>query len=88
MGTARRRLAVMTVVLTMSILLAPWAVAVALAWAAHRSNGLRFGLDQFPVSAPMRGRLSGADAPRMARELDAIRTRFDDVRPTGRREKQ
>ena len=69
----------MTVVLTFSILIAPFAVAAAIAWGARRSDGLRTGLDQFRVSAPMRGRLSGAnsDAPRMAHELDAIRTRFE-----------
>jgi hypothetical protein len=69
----------MTVLLTLFILLAPFAVAVALAWAAKRSNALRIGVDQFWVSAPMRGRLSsdGVDMPRMAHELDAIRTRFE-----------
>ena len=69
----------MTVLLTLSILISPFAVAAALAWAAHRSRGLRIGLDQFRVSAPMRGRLSGdtSDMPRMAHELDAIRTRFE-----------
>lgn len=69
----------MTVVLTFFILMAPFAVAALMAWAAHRTDGLRVGLDQFRVSAPMRGRLSGggADAPRMEHELDAIRTRFE-----------
>jgi hypothetical protein len=69
----------MTVLLTLLMLLAPFAVAMALAWAAKRSHSLRFGLDQFRVAAPMRGRLSGdgVDAPRMAHELDAIRTRFE-----------
>ena len=65
-------------VLSCLILMAPFVVAVALGWAAHRSGGLRLGLDQFRVSAPMRGRLSGenSDAVRMEHELDAIRTRF------------
>lgn len=69
----------MTVLLTFSILMAPFVVAVMLGWAAHRSDGFRLGLDQVRVSAPMRGRLSGdsTDAPRMAREIDAIRTRFE-----------
>ena len=69
----------MTVLITLSILVAPFVVAVALGWAAHRSAGLRVSLDQFRVSAPMRGRLSGdsPDAPRTQHELDAIRTRFE-----------
>ncbi|HUL98760.1 MAG TPA: hypothetical protein VLU24_04935 [Mycobacterium sp.] len=69
----------MTVLITLSILMAPFAVAVVLGWAAHRSAGLRVGVGQFLVSAPMRGRLSGdsSDAPRMQHELDAIRTRFE-----------
>ncbi|HZQ30767.1 MAG TPA: hypothetical protein VFB19_03425 [Mycobacterium sp.] len=69
----------MTFFLTVSILMAPFAVAAAIAWIAHRSAGLRVGLDQFRVSAPMRGRLcsESSDAPRMAHELDAIRTRFE-----------
>ena len=69
----------MTVLITLSILMAPFAVTVALGWAAHRSIGVRINLDQFRVSAPTRGRLSGGspDAPRMQHELDAIRTRFE-----------
>jgi hypothetical protein len=49
--------------------MAPFVVAVALGWAAHRSDGIRGG----------RGRLSGdsSDALRMEHELDAIRTRFE-----------
>ena len=52
-----------------SILMAPLVVAVALGWAAHRSDGIRRG----------RGRLSGdsSDAIRMEHILDAIRTRFE-----------
>jgi len=70
----------MNLVLTFSILMAPFVLAVALSWAAHRSDGgLRIGIDQFRVSAPMRGRLSSdtSDDPRMEHELDAIRTRFE-----------
>ncbi|HEY7052568.1 MAG TPA: hypothetical protein VH496_10630 [Mycobacterium sp.] len=72
----------MSVLLTISTLMAPFVAAAAVAWAAHRGHGLRIGLDQFWVSAPMRGRLCGdnTDAPRIARELDAIRTRFEGVR--------
>jgi hypothetical protein len=55
----------MTVALTFSVLMAPSVIAVALGWAAHRSDGFRLGLgDTF-------------DAPRMVHELDAIRTRFE-----------
>ena len=61
----------MTVVLTFSILMAPFVIAVVLGWAAHRSDGFRVGLDQFRVSG------GGSDVPRMEHELDAIRTRFE-----------
>jgi hypothetical protein len=73
-------------VLSLLILLSPFVIAVALGWAAHRSDGLRPGLDQFRVSAPMYGRLSagGADALRMEHELDVIRTRFE-ARPAALR---
>ena len=56
-------------VLGFSILMAPFVVAVALGWVAHRSDGIGGG----------RGRLSGdsSDAIRMEHELDAIRTRFE-----------
>jgi hypothetical protein len=56
-------------VLGFSILMAPFVVAVALGWAAHRSDGI----------GSARGRLSGdsSDAIRMEHELDAIRTRFE-----------
>ena len=69
----------MTVVFALSILLAPFVVAVVLGWAAHRSREFRVSLDQFRVSAPMRGRLSGdsSDTPRMQHEIDAIRSRFE-----------
>jgi hypothetical protein len=69
----------MSVVLALSVMLAPFAVAAVVAWLAHRSVGMRIGLAQFSLSAPMRGRLStdGADANRLDHELDAIRTRFE-----------
>jgi hypothetical protein len=69
----------MTVLLTISILMSPFVAAAVFAWAAHRSDGLRVGLNQFRVSAPMRGQLSGDrfDDPRMQHDLDAIRTRFE-----------
>jgi hypothetical protein len=56
-------------VLGFSILMAPFVVAVALGWAARRSDGIGEG----------RGRRSGdsSDAIRMEHELDAIRTRFE-----------
>jgi hypothetical protein len=57
--------------LGLSILLAPFVVAVALGWAAHRSNGIRLGRDQFRLSG------GGSDALRTQHELDAIRTRFE-----------
>ena len=73
----------MTTALTFLILIAPFAVAAALSWAAHRSGSLRMHLDQFPWSAPMVGRLFGTDraddrdAFRVEHDLDAIRTRFE-----------
>ena len=47
----------MTTALTFLILIAPFAVAAALSWAAHRSDSLRIRFDQFRWSAPMVGRL-------------------------------
>lgn len=72
----------MTVALALSIMISPFVVAAALSWAAHRSHTLRIRLDQFRLSAPMLGRLSGTDAVnyetyRAERDLDAIRTRFE-----------
>jgi hypothetical protein len=69
----------MTTALTFLILIAPFAVAAALGLAAHRSETLRFHLDQFKVSAPMWGRLfdDDRDAYRIEHDVDAIRTRFE-----------
>jgi hypothetical protein len=65
--------------LTFLILIAPFAVAAALALAAHRSETVRFHLDEFKVSAPMWGRLfdDDRDAYRIEHDVDAIRTRFE-----------
>jgi hypothetical protein len=69
----------MTVALTFLILIAPFAVAAVLGVAAHRSGSLRWRINQFPVSAPMVGRLfdDDRDAFRIEHDLDAIRTRFE-----------
>jgi hypothetical protein len=69
----------MATALTFLILIAPFAVAVALASAAHRSETVRLHLDQFTVSAPMWGRLfdDDRDAYRVEHDVDAIRTRFE-----------
>jgi hypothetical protein len=68
----------MTVALTFLILMAPFAVAAAISWAAHRSGSLRWRIDPFRVSAPMVGRLfDDRDAFRVEHDLDAIRTRFE-----------
>jgi hypothetical protein len=69
----------MATALTFLILIAPFAVAVALAFAAHRSGTVRLHLDQFTVSAPMWGRLfdDDRDAYRIEHDVDAIRTRFE-----------
>jgi hypothetical protein len=52
-------------VISLSILTAPFVVAVALGWVTHRSDGLRPGLRD------------SSDAVRMQHELEAIRTRFE-----------
>jgi hypothetical protein len=72
----------MTTALTFLILISPFAVAVALSWAAHRSDSLRIRLDQFRWSAPLMGRLfsdpaDDRDGFRVAHDVDAIRTRFE-----------
>jgi hypothetical protein len=69
----------MATALTFLILIAPFALAVALALAAHRSETVRLHLDQFAVSAPMWGRLfdDDRDAYRIEHDVDAIRTRFE-----------
>ena len=69
----------MTTALTFLILIAPFAVAAALSWAAHRSDSLRIRFDQFRWSAPMMGRLfeDDRDEFRIAHDVDATRTRFE-----------
>ena len=69
----------MTVTLTFLILIAPFVVAAALSWAAHRSGALRMRIDQFRVAAPMVGRLfdDDRDAFRVQHDLDAVRSRFE-----------
>ena len=65
--------------LTFLILIAPFAVAATLSWAAHRAGYLRLHTDQFRFAAPMVGRLFEDDARRVRIEhdVDAIRTRFE-----------
>ncbi|CDO07548.1 hypothetical protein C1S82_05585 [Mycolicibacterium cosmeticum] len=69
----------MTVALAILILLAPFALAIALGWLANRSHVLRLHLDQFRVPTSTWDRLFDADpdASRMHHDLDAIRTRFE-----------
>ncbi|ULE35101.1 hypothetical protein [Mycobacterium sp. IDR2000157661] len=69
----------MSTALTILILIAPPAAAVAFGWAARRSGVLRFRLDQFRMAAPMAGRLftDDRDVLRMEHDLEAIRTRFE-----------
>jgi hypothetical protein len=69
----------MTTLLTSLIVISPFVVAAGVSWAACRCGSLRMHIDQFRVSAPMRGRLfdDDSDGPRLAHELDAIRTRFE-----------
>ena len=73
----------MTTALTFLILIAPFAMAAALSWAADRSGSLRLRLDQFRIAGPMSGRFFGPDVAddrdgsRIEHDVDAIRTRFE-----------
>ncbi|MDT7762849.1 MAG: hypothetical protein QOC63_2269 [Mycobacterium sp.] len=69
----------MTTALIFLIVSVPFAVPAALALAAHRSETVRFHLDQFKVAAPEWGRLfdDDRDAYRIEHDVDAIRTRFE-----------
>jgi hypothetical protein len=68
----------MNTALTFLILIAPFAVAVALSWAAQRSGSFRMRLDQFRLAAPMGGRFfDDRDAFRVEHDVDAVRTRFE-----------
>src|SRR5258705_9209205 len=75
----QRSITAMTTALSLLILIAPFAVAAALSWAAHRSDSLRIRFDQFRWSAPTMGRLfeDNRDGFRVAHDVDAIRTRFE-----------
>ena len=74
----------MTTLLALLILMSPYAVAAAIAWAAHRCGDLRFHRDQFRMAAPLAGRVCSddRDTSRLEHDLDAIRTRFE-RRPSG-----
>jgi len=69
----------MTTALSLLILIAPFAVAAALSWAAHRSDSLRVRFSQFRWSTPTMGRLfeDDRDGFRIAHDTDAARTRFE-----------
>jgi hypothetical protein len=69
----------MATALTFLILISPFAVALALGWAAHRSEAFRVRFAQFRWAAPMSGRLfdDDRDGLRIAHDVDAIRTRFE-----------
>jgi hypothetical protein len=69
----------MTIALTFLILIAPFAVAAALSWAAHRSGSLRLRLDQLRMAGPMSGRFfeDDRDVFRVEHDFDAVRTRFE-----------
>ena len=58
----------MNVLLTFLILIAPFALAVALSWAAHRGN---------PMRAYLAGVAEDRDDYRVEHDVDAIRTRFE-----------
>jgi hypothetical protein len=69
----------MTTALAFLILIAPFAAAAAFSWAADRSDSLPSRFDQFRWSAPIVGRLfeNDRDGFRIAHDVDAIRTRFE-----------
>ena len=72
--------AIMTSLLLMAVLLAPFGLVAALATTSYRRRILRWHLGQFPFSAPMVGRLfddRDADVRRVNHDVDAIRTRFE-----------
>jgi hypothetical protein len=75
---------ILTFLLLVAVLLAPFGVVAALATASHRTGSLRWHLGQFPLAAPMVGRLydddrgRDADARRVGHDVDAIRTRFEE----------
>lgn len=69
----------MSTALAFLILLAPFALAAFLSWAANRSGSLRLHIDQFRWAAPMTGRLfDDRDSYRVQHDVDAIRTRFEE----------
>lgn len=70
----------MTTTLLTLLILAPFALAAGLAWAAHREGTLRFTLDQFRIAAPLSGSFHAEDRDslRSLHDLDAIRTRFEE----------
>jgi hypothetical protein len=74
----------MTITLVTLAVISPFALALALGWTAHRTGVLRWRLDQFRISAPMLGRMFSddwtvdRDLDRARRDLDAIRTRFEE----------
>ena len=76
----------LTFLLLIVVLLAPFAMVATLASRAHRGGYLRWHLDQFRFAAPMAGRVFGdepdpfndADLRRSAHEIEAIRSRFEE----------
>lgn len=65
----------MIVAIALLILSAPFAIAAAVTWAAHRSDTLRFRLDLFEV--PFSPGQSDYEAYRADHDLDLVRTRFE-----------
>jgi hypothetical protein len=72
--------AIITSLLLVAVLLAPFGFVAALATTSQRGGTLRRHLGQFRFSAPMVGRLfddRDADVRRVNHDVDAIRTRFE-----------
>jgi hypothetical protein len=73
----------MTTALAILILVAPFVVAAALGWVAHKTGIFRFNFDQFRMAGPMSGRYfspdlaDDRDAWRVDHDVDAVRTRFE-----------
>lgn len=73
--------AIITWLIVILALLAPFAATAAITSGSHRDGTLHLYVRHFPTSAPLVGRLyhdvEDADARRVEHDLDAVRTRFE-----------
>ncbi|AGM27127.1 Uncharacterised protein [Mycobacteroides abscessus] len=67
----------MAIIAATLVMLAPFALAIALSWIARRNKTFRIHLDHFRIAAPMGGTFAeDRDLERQRHELEAIRTRY------------